>query len=131
VLLFTAELGWSLTTPHSLALQCLPLIAVSVATAACVFGFVTMARDKDFSLGLAVFVAVFGYLTLCSLFAHIYDVIQILYPAASKQKTNEYAGLLYFSVMTQSTVGYGDIAPATLAARLFAAIQAIGGLVTT
>jgi hypothetical protein len=52
----------------------------------------------------------------------------------SEEKTNDklliwgYFDFVYFSAMTQTTVGYGDIVPNTTSTRLLAAIQVLMGL---
>jgi voltage-gated potassium channel Kch len=38
------------------------------------------------------------------------------------------AALLYFSLITLTTVGYGDIVPVTPAARVFAALEGAAGV---
>ncbi len=81
-----------------------------------------------------------GYLLMGVLWASIYTLIEIFEPGSfyfSFADENEdgfmqfgsehsfYA--LYYSLVTLTTLGYGDIVPATAPARMFAAIEAVMG----
>ncbi|MBI4641039.1 MAG: two pore domain potassium channel family protein [Candidatus Tectomicrobia bacterium] len=48
-------------------------------------------------------------------------------PAASYGYVSDFLLHLYFSVITQTTVGFGDILPANKAAKFFTAFQALVG----
>jgi hypothetical protein len=77
------------------------------------------------------------YLLLALAWAAIYTITELLAPgsyvvsrqdAASGGFVEEGSGVaLYFSLVTISTLGYGDITPTTPVARLFAASQAVCG----
>ena len=85
-----------------------------------------------------------GYLLLGVLWANIYSMLEHIHPAsfvlppsASMDFVNQPADLesgaertavaLYFSFVTLTTLGYGDITPATTPARMFCSIEAIFG----
>ena len=60
------------------------------------------------------------------LFAIIYYVIDLLTEEKqfnSEKNQNFIWNKIYFSLVTQSTVGYGDIYPITLLAKVFVSIQ--------
>jgi voltage-gated potassium channel len=79
----------------------------------------------------------FAFLTLYSLlvivFACIYRLVDEVTPGpllsfAGQPREMSFAEALYFSVVTLSTIGYGDIVPFAPAARAIASIQAILGV---
>ena len=79
--------------------------------------------------------ALFGYLLLALAWTHLYLVLHhlglaVLEPSLSRHPPgglDKYFEVLYFSLVTLSTLGYGDIRPVHLAARLLAAGQAVVG----
>lgn len=80
-----------------------------------------------------VIAGVCGYLILALLFANIYELIFISNPDAFHGISKDIPSgivsteLLYFSLVTLSTLGYGDITPALPYTRIFAAFQAVLG----
>jgi voltage-gated potassium channel Kch len=73
--------------------------------------------------------AVFLLLGLAWTFAYtlvaLGDPAAFSFPAATLNLQNLHARLLYFSTMTLTTVGYGDITPVNPVARSLAALEAI------
>jgi hypothetical protein len=72
-----------------------------------------------------------GYLLLGVLWTPLYMAVADWNPAAFTMPaggTMDMFTSLYFSFITLSTVGYGDIAPVTKAARMLAAMEAVVGL---
>jgi voltage-gated potassium channel len=78
------------------------------------------------------------YLMLGAVWANIFAIVEMVTPGSivyvvphvHVQKTNEIARsfhMLYFSFVTLSTVGYGDMVPTTTVARMFAVTEAIAG----
>lgn len=78
------------------------------------------------------------YLMLGAIWANIYAIIEMMTPGSiaytiphvQGQKNTEIARsfhMLYFSFVTLSTVGYGDMVPTTTVARMFAVTEAIAG----
>jgi hypothetical protein len=93
-------------------------------------------REKTVSAD-AVSGAFCGYLLTGLAFSHVYCVVESLHPG-SFRGNEALAGLLrdereqhflltYFSFLTLTTVGYGDITPASDAARGLAVVEAIVG----
>ena len=79
--------------------------------------------------------AIFGYILLALAWVHFYLLLhylglEILDPSIMRHppgSLHKYFEVLYFSIVTLSTLGYGDITPVHLAARILAACQAIVG----
>jgi hypothetical protein len=78
-----------------------------------------------------------GYLLAGAVFSHVYCVLEILAPGSFRVSADFAAGITepvmrhlllnYFSFMTLTTVGYGDITPVTQPARSLAALEAVVG----
>lgn len=79
------------------------------------------------------------YLLMGSLWGNIYSLLEVIHPGSIIFTTPSPAespsqtiltlpfNMLYFSFVTLSTVGYGDAVPVTVAARMFAATEALVG----
>lgn len=80
-----------------------------------------------------LFGATCAYLLMGIVFAHLYVLIELNHPGtfkldrASTDPHVIYDDLLYYSMVTMTTVGYGDIVPLTRAARSLATIEAVFG----
>lgn len=70
-----------------------------------------------------------GYLTLALVWAAAYNVVSHLNPGAFSGPRVPLEGFnaLYFSVVTITTMGYGDIVPVSNAARMLAMMEAMVG----
>jgi hypothetical protein len=82
------------------------------------------------AIGDRVFGAVVLYLLLGLLWAVAYQVVESVVPGSFTQSPEHNAGLsgwFYFSFVTLTTVGYGDIAPVTQEARSLAILEALIG----
>ena len=80
------------------------------------------------------------YLLMIVLWAEFYAIVALLDPSAFKLPPDhvavgayrEFSGLgstiaLYYSLVTMTTLGYGDIVPVTAPARMLAGLQAVTG----
>jgi hypothetical protein len=74
------------------------------------------------------------YILLGVFYYAIFNLIETVHPhsfmetaASSPDKVTRHS-LLYLSLITLTTLGYGDIVPVTPAARMFAAFEAITGV---
>ena len=74
------------------------------------------------------------YLFFGLLLAELYTLIETIIPGAfllptgvSKDPEMLYAQMVYFSFITQTTLGYGDIIPFHPVARMFVILQALVG----
>ena len=97
---------------------------LTVATLAHIF------RERDVS-GDVIAGAIVAYLLMAVMWSHVYFVLETLRPGsfslAHEAGPATLALLRYFSIVTITTVGYGDIVPVTAAARAFANLEAIVG----
>ena len=78
-----------------------------------------------------LFTAVNICLLLGMLWAAIYCAIDAFYPGAiqlGSHPTDRQSELLYFSLITLSTVGYGDVVPVGGEARMLAALEGMTGV---
>ncbi len=74
------------------------------------------------------------YLVIGSTFAAVYALIAWLQPGAFTAASGvaiDWQQLLYFSYITLTSVGYGDILPVAFYAQAFAAFEAIVGVLYT
>ena len=77
-----------------------------------------------------IFAAFVAYLLLAFAFGLIYNFMIIRSPESFKgalSTNNPFGDVIYFSLVTIATLGYGDIVPATNAARTIATIEAVIG----
>jgi hypothetical protein len=85
----------------------------------------------------SIYGAFCGYLLVGVAFGHVYSLIEAVAPGSFRLRqdlaTNiqdpdrRYFLLTYFSLVTLTTLGYGDITPGSDAARALAAVEAIVG----
>lgn len=81
-----------------------------------------------------IYASVSLYLMLATFWFALYNLMEAIYPASFVEggpltTTPVHRGaLFYFSLITLTTVGYGDIVPVTPAARVFAALEGAAGV---
>ena len=78
-----------------------------------------------------LYTAVSIYLLLGTTWAALYGVMEALQPGSFQlggQVTDRQSDLIYFSLVTLSTIGYGDIVPVTGEARMLAALEGVTGV---
>ncbi|MGA8164626.1 MAG: ion channel [Waddliaceae bacterium] len=99
--------------------------------------FLSKVVDKDLIFGSLCI-----YILLAILFALIYQIIELVSPGSfqdvfpaiphikftDESMALKFHAFLYYSFVTQTTLGYGDITPVTPIAKNFAAIQAVIGV---
>jgi hypothetical protein len=99
------------------------LLVLAVAVGINVFG-------SGHAVGERVFGAIVLYLMLGVMWAFAYAMVNILIPNAFTEGSGRARVLtdwVYFSFVTLTTVGYGDIAPVARAARALAMLEALIG----
>jgi hypothetical protein len=84
-----------------------------------------------------IYAALCGYLIVGIGFSHLYAIVEVLAPGSFRSSEDLVAQLrdadqrrillTYFSFVTLTTLGYGDIVPGTNAARGLAAVEAVVG----
>ena len=115
-----------------------PLIIASHVLSTVFFGFMSVAlfaylgRPGVISSG-RLYASVSLYLILGIFWFSVYSLIETIHAGSfvlmAPQATNvSRAALLYFSLITLTTVGYGDVLPATPTARGFAALEGVSGV---
>lgn len=71
------------------------------------------------------------YLLMTLLWAHIFNLLEILSPGSfqgfQSMGENPMSRFLYFSIVTQTTLGYGDVTPLTLPAQILSGLEAMLG----
>ncbi|MHC4180788.1 MAG: ion channel, partial [Planctomycetota bacterium] len=103
-------------------------------TVVVILGFLFREQRVTFNM---IFASMCVYLLLGVLWAEVYSLLEILEPKSFKfayaEEANEqgmqFGGEksvfpLYYSLVTMTTLGYGDIVPTSSASRMFAAVQA-------
>ena len=104
-------------------------------TLACVIGVATFAFRSERPTVDGIFAMVVAYLLIGMTFAELYylaliwnpDALKLLAPIDTLLPHELRSQLVYFSVITLSTVGYGDILPASDTARTLAMLEAVVG----
>ena len=130
-LLAVAPLGerWALL---ALTVETLALIPLLAAIATGILGYVF--RSERLTAD-SLFAPVVAYVLIALVFARIYvlllgfDPQSFDLPVAAVERAPDLlqADMLYFSLVTLATVGYGDILPASETARMLAVIEATVG----
>jgi voltage-gated potassium channel len=89
------------------------------------------ARMRDLVIPALAFLTFYSLLVI--VFACLYRIIdgavaEPMFAFAGVRRAMAFPDALYFSVITLSTIGYGDVVPVAPAARLLASIQSLMGL---
>ena len=106
------------------------LLAVFFAlTVSRLFSYLKNARVVDDS---HLYTAVSIYLLLGMLWFALYDAIEVFNPGAivnsSSVRTDPQTELLYFSLVTLTTIGYGDVVAVHGEVRMLAALEGVTGV---
>jgi hypothetical protein len=104
------------------------LAAFFALTAAGLFSYL---RNSRYVARAELYTAVNIYLLLGLLWATLYLAIDNFSPGSIQMGSNpadRQTELLYFSLITLSTVGYGDIVPLTGTARILTALEGVTGV---
>jgi hypothetical protein len=118
-----------------------PLKVVNFALLAVIFGIVSiglflyLGRTGSITSG-RIYASVSLYLILAVFWFAIYNLINVLRPNSflevglgnSSIEHIPRATFLYFSMVTLTTLGYGDIVPISAPARMFAALESATGV---
>jgi len=87
-------------------------------------------QTKEASIN-SVFAATSSYLLLALIWSYIYSLIYTLDPQsfsmANQAGPATRLDMIYFSMVTISTLGYGDMTPLAPFARMAASVEAVGG----
>jgi hypothetical protein len=121
--------GWERLARGAETLSILPLLAL---LAAGILRFVYRSRRLTVD---GVFATVAVYLLVAIIFAQLYLLLiaanpqsfDLLVPAAERAPRLLQVDMIYYSLITQCSVGYGDVLPMSDTARMLAVIQAVVG----
>lgn len=110
----------------------LSLVPVFVA---CVVGFLTFVFRSRRLTADGIFATVASYLLIAFVFAQVYLIVlawapdSFNLPVPLDQRTPQglQSDMVYYSLITMASVGYGDILPASDLARMIAVIEAVIG----
>jgi Ion channel len=80
-----------------------------------------------------IFVSVSLYLLLAMFWFSLYNVLETIHPGSFAQQVGALSSLprgslLYLSLATLTTLGYGDVVPVTPISRMVAALEAVAGV---
>jgi hypothetical protein len=113
----------------------LDVILTVPVTVACAFGVLTFAFRSERPTADGVFATVVVYFLIAMLFGQLYylalvwdpQALHLLKPVEEITPRELRSELMYYSLVTISTVGYGDILPASPTVRMLATIEAVTG----
>jgi hypothetical protein len=98
----------------------------------CAFGLFSYLRTAHTIRDGHLYTAVSIYLLLGLQWFALYSVFDVLCPGSIQHNTaakaDRHAELLYFSLVTLSTIGYGDVVPLQGEVRILAALEGIAGV---
>ena len=104
------------------------LAAFFAFTAVGLFAYLANSR----SIGPAhLYTAISIYLLIGYTWAALYCAWDVFYPGSiqlGSQATDHQSALLYFSLVTLSTIGYGDVVPLSGEARMLAVLEGVTGV---
>jgi len=110
-------------------------LVISLFFLVCVCIVIELFSEQQVGLG-SVSAALCIYLLIGLAFAFVYDVIERVEPGSFQGLPLGYAtvdgnmsGLMYYSFVTLTTLGYGDVTPLTQTAHTFAMLEALLGQV--
>lgn len=118
---------WVIVVSVLISLTCLLVLAAALLREVFSSGTVTIARIEG---------AIAAYLLMAMSFAAGYSVIELLAPGAFTggipQSTEAFRShFLYFSLIAQTSTGFGDIVPVNPIARAVVSLQAVMGQIFT
>lgn len=97
-----------------------------------VAGLFSYLKNARSVIGAHLFTAVSIYLLIGMLWFALYCALDVIHPGSFGRSNNLQADrqseLLYFSLITLSTIGYGDVVPLAGEARMLAALEGIAGV---
>jgi voltage-gated potassium channel len=112
--------------------QCVALVPLLTLLASGALRYVFTRRQLDAD---GIFATVAAYLLIAIIFSQVYTLLLIwdptsfsaAVPLAQRSPQQVHADLLYYSLITLATVGYGDVLPVSETARTFAMLEATLG----
>ncbi len=115
-------------SPTLLATQWAALTVVFGLAVSGLFSYLRHARVVDNG---HLYTAASIYLLLAMLWLGLYSLTEAIHPGSFERlgaPADRSSDLLYFSLVTLTTLGYGDILPASGEVRMLAALEAVAGV---
>lgn len=115
--------------------QTLDVVLLAPVTIACIVGVLTFVFRAERPTLDGIFAMVVVYLLIAMVFSELYyilliwdhEALHLLKPYEQMQPRELRGELMYYSLVTLSTVGYGDVLPTSPMARSLASIEALIG----
>jgi voltage-gated potassium channel len=106
----------------------LAVLALTIVFGALVATFAELVSNRDATADSLVG-AIFGYFVIAAAFALLYRQMEGVHPGSFRlpEGGDLDTQMLYFSLITVTTAGYGDITPVTSTAQITAALEAALG----
>lgn len=106
----------------------LAVLALTIVFGALVATFAELVSNRDATADSLVG-AIFGYFVIATAFALLYRQMEGVHPGSFRlpEGGDLDTQMLYFSLITVTTAGYGDITPVTSTAQITAALEAALG----
>jgi hypothetical protein len=118
--------------PHHPALDGLKWALLVVFFGLTVYGLFPYLKNARSVTDAHLYTAVSIYLLLGMQWFAFYSAIDVFFPGAILQNNaavaDRHSELLYFSLVTLSTIGYGDIVPVNGEVRMLAALEGVAGV---
>jgi len=115
---------------YLLVVQYLALLPCLLLIVSALFRFIFEAKMVD---GRILITAIAIYVLLGSMFTPLYGIIELLSPHSfidnGLGQAVEWQQLIYYSMITLTTVGYGDIIPLNAWARSLASLEGVTGVI--
>ena len=70
----------------------------------------------------------FIYILIDVVFAFVYRVVSLMYPTSFERPIGDFVDAFYYSTITITTLGYGDIHPTAAATKWLASVEALLGM---
>lgn len=106
----------------------LTAVALAIVVGALVATFAELAGNRE-STADSLVGAIFGFFAIAAACALLFQQMEGIHPGSFRlpEGGDVDTQLLYFSLVTMTTVGYGDVTPATALAQISAALEAAAG----
>jgi hypothetical protein len=134
ILLMAGSAGFRVVADlfHNLTFAALQWITVAAVFGLIVFGLFSYLKSAHIITNAHLYTAASIYLLIGMQWFALYSAIDVVFPGSFAYSVSREAprqsDLLYFSLVTLSTIGYGDILPLHTEVRMLAALEGVVGV---